>query len=113
MPVEQKIWGETDTLESNHAVSIHRAVIKAGYRCSKHIHKHRFNGFYVESGKLRIRVWDGDEQVHVLEAGQYLSIAPGVLHRFECVQDTVLLEIYWVGPVDLNDIEREDIGGRI
>ena len=36
---------------------------------------------------------------------------PNVQHRFEALEDTKALEIYWIDPIERNDIIRFDSGG--
>jgi len=105
-----KIWGQTELLEANGVLEFHRINAAAGGVCSKHKHEFKWNGFFVESGRLIIRVWKGnyvDETV--LTAGQYTKVAPGEFHQFEAVEDTVAFELYWA-EFDHNDIERETVG---
>ena len=109
-----KVWGHSDRIEWNPFMSFHRAAVNAGYRCSKHLHVNKWNGFFVESGSLNIVVYDENDMQTVtgLEAGQYLSVPPGVKHRFESIEDTVLFEIYWPAE-QVEDIVRDDEGGRL
>ncbi len=51
-----KIWGQTELLEANGVLEFHRIEAQAGGVCSKHKHQYKWNGFFVESGKLIIRV---------------------------------------------------------
>ena len=107
-----KMWGQTELLEANGMLEFHRIEAVAGGVCSKHKHKFKWNGFYVESGKLLIRVWkNGYDLVDetTLTAGQYTKVAPGEYHQFEAVEDTVAFELYWA-EFDHNDIERETVG---
>ena len=46
-----KIWGQTELIAANGALEFHRIEYKAGYKCSEHEHKFKWNGFFVESGK--------------------------------------------------------------
>ena len=114
MNIVGKLWGSTVALESNPFMSFHRAENKRGFPCSKHLHRNKWNGFYVESGVLLVRVYNdnGIEDVTTLGAGDYTSVAPGVKHRFESVENTVLFEIYW--PAEhAEDIVRDDEGGPL
>lgn len=110
--ISGKIWGQTQSIESNNSLELHRIEVLAGGVCSKHRHQHKFNGFFVESGRLLIRVWKNDYDlvdVTVLTAGQYTRVAPGEFHQFEAQEDTVAFEIYWCEfPHD--DIQRETVG---
>jgi mannose-6-phosphate isomerase-like protein (cupin superfamily) len=109
----EKPWGHSDRIEWNGFTSLHRALVKAGHRCSKHFHANKWNGFYIESGRLNVRVWDETgERIYEMVPGGYLAIEPGVAHRFESLTDTVLFELYWPAE-QAEDIFREDEGGRL
>ena len=41
----------------------------------------------------------------------FSDVPPAVDHRFEAMEDTRALEIYWIDGLDPNDIVRRDIGG--
>lgn len=112
--VEGKVWGSTVEIESNPYMSFHRAEVKKDRRCSKHLHANKWNGFFVESGLLRVRIYqpNGIEDVTTLGAGEYTAVAPGLKHRFESVEDTVLFEIYWPAAL-AEDIVRDDEGGLL
>lgn len=94
-------------------MSFHRAEVNAGYRCSKHLHANKWNGFFVESGHIIIRCWGGElPHIRELGPGEYFSVPPGVKHRFESITDVVLFEIYWPAE-QVEDIVRDDEGGRL
>ena len=89
-----KIWGQTELIHANGVLEFHRIEYKAGYKCSEHEHKYKWNGFFVESGKMIVRVWqDADQEglvdetilgpgefTQVTFASLYLitSLAPGI-----------------------------------
>ena len=105
-----KVWGVTELLEANGVLEFHRIEAKAGGVCSKHKHKYKWNGFFVESGKLKVRVWKNtviDETI--LTAGQYTKVKPGEYHQFEALENTVAFEIYWA-ELNHEDIQRETVG---
>ncbi len=107
-----KVWGVTELLEANGVLEFHRIEAKAGGVYSKHTHKHKWNGFFVEKGKMIIRVWKNSYDLvdeTVLEAGQYTKVAPGEYHQFEAVEDCVAFELYWA-EFNHDDIQRETIG---
>lgn len=107
-----KVWGVTELLESNPSLEFHRIEVKKGGKCSKHKHRNKWNGFFVESGKLTVRVWKNDYDLIdeiTLQAGQYTKVAPGEFHQFEAEEFTVAFEIYWT-QFDPNDIVRETVG---
>ena len=41
----------------------------------------------------------------------FSDIPPGLEHRFEVLEDTKALEVYWVNELNTNDIVRVDSGG--
>ena len=107
-----KVWGETELLEANHALEFHRIVAKAGGICSKHKHQFKWNGFYVEYGKLLIRIWQNDYKLideTTLTSGDWTKVKPGLYHQFEALEDTVAYELYWA-EFNHNDIIRESVG---
>jgi mannose-6-phosphate isomerase-like protein (cupin superfamily) len=109
-----KVWGETELIEGNGVLEFHRIQARAGGVCSKHLHRHKWNGFYVESGQLVVRVWKNNYDLvdeTVLGPGQYTRVPPGEYHQFEALEDTVAFEIYWA-EFDHDDIQRETVGFR-
>lgn len=107
-----KVWGQTETIFSNGSMELHRIEIKKGGVCSKHMHKFKWNGFYVEDGKLLIRVWKNNYDLvdeTTLHAGEATQVTPLEYHQFEALEDTVAFEWYWA-EFDPDDIEREDHG---
>ena len=107
-----KVWGTTELIEANGAMEFHRIEMKKNGVCSKHLHKYKWNGFYVESGKMRVKVWQKDYDLideTVISAGQYTKVKPGLYHQFECLEDGVAYELYWA-EFSHNDIVRETTG---
>lgn len=107
-----KVWGTTELIEANGALEFHRIEMKKNGVCSKHLHKYKWNGFYVESGKMRVKVWQKDYDLideTIIGAGQYTKVKPGLYHQFECLEDGVAYELYWA-EFSHNDIVRETTG---
>ena len=108
-----KIWGETSLIHANGALEFHRIEAHCGTRCSKHMHKFKWNGFFVEAGHLVIRVWQQDydlcDTTH-LKPGDFMQVKPGLYHSFEALKDTIAFELYWA-EFNHDDIVREDVGG--
>ena len=107
-----KVWGTTELVERNGVLEFHRIVTKAGGVCSKHLHEYKWNGFFVESGSLLIRVWQKDYDLcdeTVLKAGDYTKVKPGLLHQFECLEDAIAYELYWTEFPE-KDICRDTVG---
>lgn len=107
-----KVWGQTELIHANGVLEFHRIKLIKGGACSKHRHQYKWNGFFVESGKLIIRVWKNDYNLvdeTVLGPGDFTQVKPGEYHRFEALEDTVAFELYWA-EFNHNDIERADAG---
>tara|TARA_X000001316_G_C922197_1_gene37113 strand:+ start:2574 stop:3080 length:507 start_codon:yes stop_codon:yes gene_type:complete len=107
-----KVWGTTELIEANGALEFHRIEMEEGGVCSKHLHRYKWNGFYVESGRMLIRTWQRDYDlvdVTVLQEGDYHKVKPGLYHQFECLKEGVAYELYWA-EFNHNDIERESVG---
>jgi quercetin dioxygenase-like cupin family protein len=107
-----KVWGVTERIESNSTLEFHRIEMEKGGVCSKHLHEFKWNGFYVESGTMLIRIWQKDYDLvdeTILHPGDYTKVKPGVYHQFECLEDGVAFELYWA-EFNHNDIVRENVG---
>lgn len=112
-----KIWGNTELIHANGVLEFHRIEFKAGYKCSEHIHVHKYNGFFVESGKMIVRVWQDNDQEGlvdetILTAGQFTQVKPGKVHQFEGLEDGVAFELYWAPELSSDDIVRRTIGSK-
>jgi|TARA_B100001094_G_scaffold14431_2_gene12521 mannose-6-phosphate isomerase-like protein (cupin superfamily) len=107
-----KIWGTTELVEANCALEFHRIEMKKGGICSKHLHEYKWNGFFVESGIMKVSVWQKDYDLideTILKPGDYTKVKPGLYHQFECIESGVAFELYWA-TFDHNDIIRETVG---
>ena len=112
-----KIWGNTELVHANGVLEFHRIEYRAGYKCSEHYHKHKWNGFFVESGKMIVRVWQTADQEGLVDetmlgAGDFTQVKPGLVHQFEGVEDGVAFELYWA-EFNHNDIERRTVGTSV
>ncbi len=107
-----KDWGYTTEIFRNAIVSAHHLEINKGGFCSEHVHKFKFNVFYVISGKLKITIWRENDvkDVTILTAGQESAVSPGFYHTFEGLEKTECIEIYQVLLIG-EDIERRTQGG--
>lgn len=115
MIIQGKVWGITTPLFNKNNVELHIIKIKKGGFCSKHLHKHKYNRFIVLEGQLKISIWkdygtETLEDVSILDHSQECTVSPGDFHKFEALEDTTALEIYWV-ELSTNDIARLDHGG--
>ena len=113
MNIQGKVWGETSSLFCKNNVEIHRIVCKESGYCSKHKHLGKYNMFFVEEGKIMVRVWKNDYDLvdeTTITKGQSCVIKPGEFHQFIVLKDSVVYEIYWV-ELSESDIERDQKGG--
>ncbi len=111
-----KVWGLTELIHHNPVLEFHRVEIKEGGYCSKHKHQYKWNGFFVESGSLQIKVWKnyGNDNelidITVLNSGDFMQVKPGEYHEFRALKETIAFELYWA-EFDPADIVRESVGG--
>lgn len=107
-----KVWGSTQLIESiPNLFEWHRIDVDAGHRCSRHSHASKYNGFFVEKGKLQITVWQpsGTVDETVLHPGDYMVVPPRVEHQFYALDNTIAFEVYWAR-LDPEDIDRANTG---
>jgi len=110
-----KIWGQTKLIHKNGVLEFHRIDFKAGYKCSEHKHSFKWNGFFVESGKMLVRVWQDDQGLvdeTILNAGEFTQVKPGKFHQFEGIEDGVAFELYWA-EFNHDDIQRRTSGSSV
>jgi quercetin dioxygenase-like cupin family protein len=93
--------------------------VKAGFRCSHHLHTHRKNLFAVLSGAIEVceNLPEGGTQVTRMRAGDVHEVAAGIVHCFYVRESGEVIEVYSPGfdgaKVELDDIVRSDEGGSI
>ena len=107
-----KIWGQTELIHANGVLEFHRIEYKKNVQCSKHQHEFKWNGFFVESGKMLVRVWQKDYDLvdeTILQAGDFTQVKPGKIHQFEGLEDGVAFELYWA-EFNHDDIVRRSQG---
>jgi quercetin dioxygenase-like cupin family protein len=110
-----KIWGQTKLIHKNGVLEFHRIDFKAGFKCSEHKHSFKWNGFYVESGKMLVRVWQDDQGLvdeTILNAGDFTQVKPGKFHQFEGIEDGVAFELYRA-EFNHDDIQRRTSGSSV
>lgn len=117
MSAINKIWGTTEPLVITPLFEMHRLVINPEHRCSLHVHRYKWNAFYVISGSLFIDTVVGDLGAPVitvgLDAGDHTTLAPGLHHQFRtAVHPCCAIEMYYTEPLS-EDIIRRNVGGPI
>lgn len=86
--------------------------IDAGQRLSLQLHREKDESILVVRGRLRLHSGPDADSIssRILEEGESAHIPPGLVHRFEAVVDTDLVE---VSTPQLTDVVRlEDDYGR-
>lgn len=116
---EDKVWGRVAHLFDKD-VSVSLLHVNAGFRCSMHYHKYRWNLIRSITCRMRIVCFStGDLRpvwTQELSPGGSITIPPGSIHRFESIEPGTAVEIYWVSNGDelsIDDIERFDEGGPL
>jgi mannose-6-phosphate isomerase-like protein (cupin superfamily) len=111
---EDKLWGMNYIMHIDNVFQACHITIKKGGFCSNHRHTHKWNQFYIISGKLAVELFkEGDKapySILYLGPNDSIKVMPGVNHKFHAMEDTEAIEIYSVN-VSEEDILREDTGG--
>ena len=106
----KKSWGEKNNIFSNDLSEVSVLFLKPFQRCSWHRHDCKYNLFYVLSGRLILKLEDGETEVL---PGQIFTTVPGEYHEFQTRQlDTICIEVMYV-KYDPHDIQRVTIGGPV
>lgn len=108
-----KVWGKTELIFKNPFIEFHRIHIKKGAFCSTHLHRHKWNLFYVQEGTLLVHVHKNDYDLTdttELKATQWTTVKPNEYHSFEAVTDVIAFELYYPEPLT-DDIIRKTVGG--
>ena len=80
--------------------------------CSKHLHKYKWNGFYVESGKMRVKVWQKDYDLvdeTILEKGMYTKVNQDYIISSSVLK--MVLHMNYIGQSLLTTILKENLWG--
>ena len=107
-----KFWGTTRCFFENDSSEVHYIEAVEGGYCSRHHHEKKWNRFIVLEGTLKVIIYKQDSQDEtILTEGMFSDVPPMIDHRFECLENTKALEIYWTDGLDPTDIVRKDSGG--
>ena len=110
--IQGKFWGTTRCYFENSTSEVHYIEANEGGYCSRHLHEGKWNRFIVMEGKLKITIYkDSGEDETILTEGMFSDVPPGIEHRFEALENTKALEVYWIDGLDPADIVRRDTGG--
>lgn len=122
---EQKCWGLVQHVFSSPDVAVSILKVDRGFRCSRHLHKHRVNTFWLVSGVVDVWEWASERDVvknpnfpiycHRMKFSEpHVTVNAGRPHMFRVLESGLVVEIYTPdgGPVDISDITRFDEGGQ-
>jgi hypothetical protein len=112
----QKSWGLSSCLFEAADIEAHCLHIVRGGHSSCHRHMSRDSLLLVESGRLKITTYDGDQRRDVVLSTRApaAEVLAGAWHRFEALEPTCAVELYRAQPGSIlvtDDIVRRDTGG--
>ena len=101
----EKPWGREEVIEINSNYMVKKLTMFAGCRCSLQYHNTKKETIYVLSGVLRIFLGTNRDCLEnaLYRSGDSITIAPGVIHRMEGVEDSVYLE---ASTPEMDDVVR-------
>ncbi len=105
MQVIEKPWGKEEVVEINDRYMVKKLTMWKGHRCSLQYHNMKRETIYVLSGQLRIYYGPSQEQLasKVFGPDETITLASGVVHRMEAVEDSVYLE---ASTPEMDDVVR-------
>jgi quercetin dioxygenase-like cupin family protein len=95
MKVVEKGWGRELWIHNDEKYCGKLLFFKAGKKCSLHYHVLKHETFYVQSGRLWVKLGtcnSSEYSIHLLTPGMSLEIAPGVVHQMTAIEDVELFE---------------------
>ena len=92
--IQPKGWGHEVWIHNDERYCGKILVVKKDRRCSLHFHKLKHETFYVQSGRIHMRIHDaeGREQAFEMAPGDVLELEPGTAHQFRGLEDSEILE---------------------
>lgn len=90
-----KGWGGEEWLVNNNLYCAKILSVDAARKCSIHFHRVKTETFTVLTGKVLLRVGRelGSLEEIELEENDSFHVPPGLLHQFEAVLDSKVLEV--------------------
>jgi mannose-6-phosphate isomerase-like protein (cupin superfamily) len=93
--IEPKGWGREVWLANNELYCGKILEINKGKRCSLHFHKLKTESFFLRAGRLKVTIKespDAEVEQFILNPGECMDIAPGLVHQMEALEDAELYE---------------------
>lgn len=103
--VIDKPWGREQVIELNDRYMLKKLTMNAGHRCSLQYHNHKTETIYVLSGLLKISYGSTVDLLedHLYGPGETVTLASGVIHRMEAIEQSVYLE---ASTPEIDDVVR-------
>ena len=91
---QPKGWGHEVWIHNDERYCGKILVVKKDKKCSLHYHQKKHETFYIQSGRIhmRVRYEDGREQSFEMKPGDVLELAPGTAHQFTGLEDSEIME---------------------
>ena len=108
----EKPWGYEILFAHTENFSAKVIHVRKGEQLSLQFHREKEEVVYVHAGRIELEIGEPGRQpdVEVVGAGRAFHLAPGVVHRWRALEDTVILE---ASTPELDDVVRlEDRYGR-
>ena len=82
--LEPKGWGHEIWIHNSPSYCGKILVVHAGKKCSLHHHEKKQETFYLQSGRIWMRIVqaNGEESRFEMVSGDVLELAPGTQHQF-------------------------------
>ena len=105
MQIVEKPWGREEIIEVNEHYMVKKLTMWKGHRCSLQYHNVKRETIYVLSGQLRIHYGPSQNELtsRVFGPHETLTLATGIVHRMEAVEDSIYLE---ASTPQLDDVVR-------
>jgi mannose-6-phosphate isomerase-like protein (cupin superfamily) len=85
----EKPWGNEVWLELNASYCFKKLTVRAGHRLSLQYHQYKKETLILISGSA---VFTIDKIDKTFNAGDFITIDPGTIHRIEAITDCILFE---------------------
>ena len=109
----EKPWGHEIVFAHTERYSGKVIFVRAGEQLSLQYHERKDETVYVHSGRIEIEIGEAGQEsraVEVVGPGASFRLAPGTVHRWRALEDSLVLE---VSTPELDDVVRlEDRYGR-
>ncbi len=90
----KKGWGKEILMTNTEKYCGKLLYVEKGKRSDMHFHRKKDKTFYVLSGKILMEIWKENEDIEkMMGEGDSVRIKPKQTHRFNGLEDSVMIEI--------------------